>query len=217
MIAVPPVLALGASSLHKYPLVGRTLLFTLPAIALCIGEGLRVFVSAPTPKPFARFGTIVALVCLAAIAIQPVGHIAHPRTNEEMKPALRYLGVHQRRGDVLYVSSGAQYALAYYHLCGCSAFDPAAEWPLSMTAGPSSSSAAVRSRTPNLIIESGRGTSGLEPLLGRRRVWILFAELSGDARDQLFDYLGTHGRVIQRFRSSGPSFTASVYLYDLGK
>jgi hypothetical protein len=214
VLVVPTVLAVVASSLHEYPLVGRTLLFALPTIALCVAQGLYVFVSA-APKPLARFAAIVALLCLGAIAIQPAVHVLHPRKNEEMKPALTYLGVHHERGDALYVSPGAQYALAYYHLCSCSAFDPAEAWPFSTIGGPGSSSAAVKSRSPNLIIESDRGTAGLRPLLGRRRVWILFAELSGDARDQLFEYLGTHGRLIQRFRTSGPSFTASVYLYDL--
>src|SRR5439155_8371832 len=163
-----------------------------------IAQGLHVFVAAGAPKPLAGLGAIVALVCVGAIAVQPAVHIVHPRKNEEMKPALNYLGLHHERGDALYVSSGAQYALAYYHLCGCSAFDPAAAWPFSTIGGPGSLSAAVKSRSPNLIIGSGRGTADLRSLLGRRRVWILSAELSGDARDQLFDYLGTHGRLIQR-------------------
>jgi hypothetical protein len=216
VLAMPPVLSAVASSLHQYPLVGRTLLFALPAVALCIGEGLHVFVAAPAPKPLTRFAAIVALLCVGAVGILPAVHAVHPRQNEEMKQALRYLGAHHRRGDVLYVSSGAQYAFAYYHLCGCSPFDPETAWPFSTIGGREGSSAAVQPRSPNLIIESGRVTGDVKPPLGRGRVWALFAESSGNARNEILDSLGKHRRLLQSFHASGPfAIVASLYLYDV--
>jgi hypothetical protein len=214
VIAVPPVLAVVASSLHEYPLVGRTLLFTIPAVAICIGEGFRVFVAAQASKPLARFAAIVALVCVGVVAIQPAVHIVHPRKNEEIKQALGYLGLHHERGDVLYVSSSAQYAFAYYHLCGCSPFDPETAWPFSTDGGGREGSvAAVKPRSRNLIIESGRVTRDRKRLLRRGRVWALFTEGSSTA---ILDYLGKHGRLLESFHASGPSaIAASLYLYEI--
>jgi 4-amino-4-deoxy-L-arabinose transferase-like glycosyltransferase len=211
VLVVPPLLAGIAAVVHEYPLVGRTMLFALPSVALCIGEGVAVFLAATAPKALLA---AVAVACVGAIAVLPAIHAVHPRTNEEMKQALRYLGKWHRRGDALYVSAGAQYALAYYHLCGCSAFDPETVWRFS-TIARRGFTGAIEPRTANLVVDSGRGTAETKPLLGRSRVWILFAE-SRDGKISLIDYLSKHGNSIQSFRASGPpAIAASLFLYNL--
>lgn len=213
MLAVPPGLAVVASTLGQYPLVGRTALFALPSVALCVGEGIDRFIRVPAPNILRALSAAIALSFLAAIAILPTVHVVRPRSSQEMKDALLYLGARYERGDALYVSYGAQYAFAYYHLCGCSTFDPETEWPFTVISG---SAAAVESRSPQLIIESGQVSADAEPLLGRERVWVLLVEMLPERRNSLLDYLGTKGALLKSFETRGPlPAAASVYLYDL--
>jgi hypothetical protein len=211
VLVIPPAVAIVASAFQRYPLAGRTVLFTLPAVALFLGAG--AYTLGRWRSPLGRPAAAAALVALAAIAVLPTLHAVRTRSDEEMKPVLGYLGAHHRAGDALVVSSSAQYALAYYHLCDCSAFDPATAWPLSTTTR--AGAAAIVSRSPDLIVQNGEGTAGMATLQGRKRVWILFAE--GD-RETLLDYLARHGKLLQSFHSSGPSaIAAAVYLYDLAR
>ena len=209
VLAVPPAVAVIVSAFQRYPLAGRTVLFVLPVVAICVGEGARVLVG--WRSRFARPAAAVGLVSLAAIAVLPLVHVARPRTDEEMRPALAYLGRHHRRGDALVVSSSAQYAFAYYHLCGCSTFDPANTWSLSTTTD--AGAAAVLSRSPKLIIQADEQTSDVRKVLGRKRVWVLSAE---DDRSSLLDFLAAHGTLLDDVRTDGPSaITATLQLYDL--
>jgi hypothetical protein len=215
MLVFPPVLAGVASTLHEYPLVGRTLLFALPSAALCLGEGLRVVATVRSPRWLSAAAGAVAVTCVGAITILPASHVLHPRANEEMKQALRYLGLRQRSGDGLYVSPNAQYAVAYYHLCGCAAFDPATVWPFATTSG--TGLRALSSRSPRLVISSGSVNADVRPLRGRRRVWILVSELPAGETGALLADLGKLGTLLHSFRASAPSaIAAALYLYDFG-
>ena len=215
MLVAPSVLAVVIAESGQYPLVSRTVLFAFPAIALCVGEGVRVLVQARIPHPLRAFCTALAMCAIAAIAILPAIHAFRPRANQEMKEALRYLGVHHEPGDGLYASFQAQYAVAYYHLCGCSAFDPATVWPFSTVSG-SETAVAVATRSLNLVIESGKISVDTEPLLRRRRVWVLLAELPPRDRTPFLEYFGKHGTLRQRFIADAPSDSAAaLYLYDV--
>lgn len=209
VLAIPPALAAVASAFQRYPLAGRTVLFTLPVVALSVGAGLEALVGSRLRST--RLAAAIGFTGVAAVAILPVLHAFRPRTDEEMKPALQYLGAHRQPGDALLISSGAQYAVAYYHLCGCSPFDPATVWPFSTTTH--AGAAAIVSHSRGLVIQSRDGNAAAARLHGRRRVWALFAE---GERASLLDYLAAHGKLLRSFRTSGPSaITATVYLYDL--
>lgn len=220
LMATAPALALIASAAHQYPLTGRTLLFVLPSIALCMGEGAQSLVAIGKRRKLAAIPAAAVTSSVAAIAILPLVHVFDPRTGQEMRQALKYLGAHHRPNDTLYVSAGAQYALAYYHLCGCSDFDPRTAWSFSTTTGGRNQrAAAVESRSPRLIIEgssSDNAAAVTKSLIGRSRVWILLADAPGYRREPLIDSLDGHGQRLQRFQGAGPaSIAASLYLYDL--
>jgi hypothetical protein len=222
LFATPAVLAAIASADDQYPLVGRTLLFLLPSVALCIGEGARVLLTLVPRKSLTVTVTVVSTASILAIAILPAIHVFNPRKTEEMKLALKSLGMHHRSGDTLYVSNQAQYAFAYYHLCSCSNFDPRAAWPFSTPSGrPDQRAAAVESRSPRLIIEASPPAldevSGVtRALIGRSRVWVLFADAPDYQKQPLLDDLDRHGTRLRQFRAPGPSaVAASLYLYDL--
>jgi hypothetical protein len=222
LLATPAVLAAIASAGDQYPLVGRTLLFLLPSVALCIGEGARVLLALVARKSLIATVAVAITASILAIAILPAIHVFNPRRTEEMKLALRHLGMHHRSGDTLYVSNQAQYAFAYYHLCSCSNFDPRAAWPFSTTSdGPDQRAAAVETRSPRLIIEASppapdEVSAVTRPLIGRSRVWVLFADAPDYQKQPLLDNLDRHGRRLRQFRAPGPSaVAASLYLYDL--
>jgi len=221
LLGVPPILVLVVSAFHKYPLVGRTLVFVLPLVALALGEGLRVLVRGPRPKVV--LGGAVAATVLGALALLPAVHLVQPHANEGMRPALEDLGRHARRGDTLYVGHLAQYGFVYYHLCGCAAFDPARYWPFGISGSPSGAAAAMIPRTPRLVLGAvnlpeGNYRPDVRTLTGRRRVWVLVSEIPTGSLQPFLDALRQRGRELRAFGPYGVRGTAaSLYLFDLSR
>ena len=220
LLGLPPVFVLFAAALHQYPLVGRTLVFLMPAVALCLGEGMRALVS-PSRSGAAYAGTAVSAVVLVSLALLPAVHLIRPRQGEGIRPALRDLGSYYRAGDALYVGHSAQFGVAYYHLCRCAPFDARDGWRFDLTGAPPFGAPAIISRSPALII--GRASDSSEiaradwPLLpGRGRVWILISQTSESEARPFLAYLDHSGRRVQQFTDYGPeNIGALLYLYDL--
>jgi hypothetical protein len=212
LVALPPILAVGASAAGMYPLVGRTLLFVLPSIALCIGEAAaRAGEAASRSGLAARSGAAVVAAAVVAIALLPAQHLIHPRSSEEMRTALGFIGDHRRAGDALYISALSQYGVAYYHDCHCAPFDVASEWPFSVTAG----GAPIEATSPLLAVGGEAPEDELGPVLGRSRVWILTSGVTPSRRSELEAGLDARGRRLLRFVPDAPqTLTAGVYLYD---
>jgi hypothetical protein len=219
LIGVPPVLVLVTSAFHKYPLVGRTLVFLLPSVALCLGEGLRVLVSGPRAKVL--LGSAAAATVLSAIALLPAIHVVQQRASEGLRPALEDLGRRAERGDTLYVGHLAQYGFVYYHRCKCAGFDPATYWPFGISGGPSGAAAALIPHTRRLVLGAvnlpqGNYEPDVRSLAGRRRVWILVSEISQDSLEPFLAALRRQGRQLREFGPYGVRGTAaSLYLFDL--
>jgi hypothetical protein len=219
LFGIPPILVVVAAALHKYPLVGRTLVFLLPAIAFCLGEGMRVLVQTRS----ARRAPAIALcaVAMAALALLPTIHVAQRRANEGIRPALRDLGRDSRPGDTLYVSQLAQYGVVYYAICGCSPFDPRPRWPFAVTGGPAGDAPAMVPGTRRLVLGAvnlpqGHYQQDVRRLVGRGRVWVLVSELADPAREPFLDALRRHGRELRAYGPYGVRGTAaSLYLFDL--
>jgi hypothetical protein len=219
LLGVPPVLVLVASAFHKYPLVGRTLVFILPAVALCLGEGLRFLVSGSRPR--LRVGSAAAATVLTALALLPAIHVVQQHASEGMRPALEDLGRNAEPGDTLYVGHLAQYGFVYYHECKCAGFDPAKYWPFGISGGPSGSADALVPRTPRLVLGAvnlpeGHYRPDVRSLTGRRRVWILVSEIQPDLLEPFLTALRRQGRELREFGPYGVRGTAvSLYLFDL--
>jgi hypothetical protein len=221
LVGVPPVLALVVSAFHKYPLVGRTLVFVLPLVALCLGEGIGVLIGGSRPKVL--LGGATAATVLAALALLPAIHVVQPRANEGIRPALVDLGRNVHRGDTLYVGHLAQYGFVYYQRCGCAGFDPARYWPFGIAGGPSGAAAAMIPRAPQLVLGAvnlpeGNYRPDVRTLTGRRRVWVLISELPTGSADRFLDALRRRGRQLRKFGPYGvPGTAASLYLFDLSR
>jgi len=214
MLSLPPMLAVLASALGEYPLVGRTILFALPSVAICVGEGAACLFRASTTPRRAPLGGL-AVAALVAVALVSVTHVLEPRESQGMREALGDLRANSKSGDALYVSPGAQYTFAYYSLCQCAPFDPSTRWPFS-TLVEAGDSVAVRPRSPDLIVGSDGGTEDVRRLEGRKRAWFLLAELDADERSELVDRLEADGKLLHRFESDAPlPARASTFLVDL--
>jgi hypothetical protein len=216
LVALPPIFALAASALGLYPLVGRTLLFLLPSIALCIGEAAARAGEATSRYALAaRSGVVVVAGTVAAIALLPAQHLVAPRTDEEMRTVLGFIGDHRRAGDALYVSTVSQYGVAYYHLCRCAPFDAASEWPFSVTTGTAPLSPAIEALSPLLTAGQGAPEQELAAIRFPNRVWILTSGVLPSHRSRLEAELDARGRRLLTFVPDAPPTEAAVaYLYD---
>src|SRR5262249_39006592 len=187
----PVAIALVASAVHRYPLTARTFLFAVPAAAIGIAAGATVIVRAARPS----LAWPVAGIALGLIGVSLVVPLARgferPRTQEEMKPVLRYLARAQRPGDLLYLYNPSQYGFRYSLSCGC--FDSVTVrprrlgwWPLPrFVGGPGQWSPALVSNPPNLRVGLYRGSKPeayvqeLARLRGGARVWVILSDLPG--------------------------------------
>jgi hypothetical protein len=222
LLGIPPILVLAASALHKYPLVGRTLLFLLPAAALCLGEAIRLLLFDVRSR-LLPLGAVAAASSVLAIALLPALHLFEQRANEGIRPALGDLGRHDRPGDVLYVGHYAQYGFVYYHLCKCASIDPATIWPFGLQGNPSGAAPAFTPRTTTLIRGRITSTGRIDRrdqrlLLGKGRVWLLISEEQPSDLDPFLASVQRAGRKLREFGPYGArGAAASLYLYDLGK
>ena len=109
----PLLFALAASSLHRYPMVGRFYLFYTPVLVILAAAGAeQVLVASATSRLH------VGAVLLALLFVQPMLSmreiVAHPIEATELRPVLQFVQQHQHPGDVWYVYCFTRFAFQYY-------------------------------------------------------------------------------------------------------
>jgi hypothetical protein len=226
LVALPPLLLMLASALHAYPVLVRTSLFLVPFLAMALGEGAVALASAART----RRGLLAILLGLAVCAVpatHAARHFVSPQGREEIKPVLRHLTDNWRPGDSLFVFYHAQYALRYYVECDCAGVSLRTlriPWDAAATRrlGHAQYAPALASRPPTLVIEKPQTSFDnyameLNPLLARRRVWLLVTNIGPLQRRLLAALSCAAPRTDAFVRDTGKaSFsTAAVYRYDL--
>jgi hypothetical protein len=226
LLGVPPLLLVLAAALHVYPILPRTVLFLLPLVAIALAEGIGAIASRmPSHRRLLMF--VLALTVCAVPAAYAAKHFVAPEGREEIKPVLRHLAKNWRDGDSLFVFNRAQYALRYYLECRCGGLS-SRDLMNSLRAatpdqlGSAQYAPALVSRAPTLVIGKPQATlreylRQLDPLRGRRRIWLLATATGPDER-QLLAYLACAAPrtdVFLRKAGSAPFSTAAVYRYDL--
>jgi hypothetical protein len=209
----------AAGYVGKYPVGGRFVLFLLPVAILFLAEGA-VRLIRVLPRDLAvTFALLIALLLVAApLKRAATGELIQPPNHEEIKPVLAYLGDRWTRGDTLYVTGSAQYALRYYLECSdCEGAVPErlrSALQVRTNSGPLQTTPALISDTPLVVI--GRKTRLLynhdvRELRGRARVWALFTHKLRSRRQQLepFEFAG------RRLECSPVHGVAFACLYDL--
>ena len=200
LVALPTVLALGASAVSLYPFRGRLLLFLVPSTLILMGWGLE----AGTPPGRRRWATSLAgwtaavafAGCAAAISLQ----WARAPAREELRPLLERVAAEASPGDAIYVHSGARHAQLFYDL----------------TCAP------CRLPTPNLIpggFLSGREEAieaDLSRLPATGRLWALFSHdwwgYGAVERQRIVAALRQRAKATEVYEAPG----ARAYRFDLG-
>jgi uncharacterized membrane protein len=215
------VLMLIASSLHRYPIADRTVLFLVPIAILLLAEGMSVIATAVRrPSARAALAAALAAVVVAVPGWRALHGIVHPQKHEEIKAALATISRDWRPTDTLYVSNPTQFALRYYLECSCI---DTPRWPFRRTdVSTSKQRVALLTRAPNLIAGqaplAGLSTyvTDVRKLDGRARVWLLYSHVTTGTelayvRDVLPREISRFGRLRRVFTATG----VTLYLYDL--
>src|SRR5438128_6980304 len=110
LLTISPIpFALLASGLHKYPFLGRTVLFIVPSVLLLVAEGV---------SWLAHKSVLAGLALAACLFAQPVVNAAHTAlaqddTRADIKRPLGYVRDHWQQGDLLYVFYAAKRQFRY--------------------------------------------------------------------------------------------------------
>jgi uncharacterized membrane protein len=197
LLTLPILLALAASTLHRYPFRGRLLLFAVPFVMLLIGAGLAA-IRTKTLAVLPGFGSLLVVLMFFNPIKDAVKSLYKPHFVEEIRPVLEYVQSHRVQGDILYCYDDAEPALNYYTFEG--------------KIGAMPRIVAVVSRE-----DWTKYWADLDQLRGKPRIWILFSHVySGGGADEerLFvDYLDRMGTKLDSVQATG----AAAYLYDLSK
>lgn len=190
-----------ASSLNKYPLDGRLVLFTIPIALILIGNGIdRVFNAINRISDKLSYCFILPLSIF--LVFQPtrvsVNTLKRPYVIEHIKPVLQHLSENATSGDTIYVFCGARYAFQYYA-------------PFyNLSGGSIVNGVCARSEPQEYIAD-------IEKVKHKGRVWFIFTHHKGILRkfkmsehDFYIDHLNKIGSNISRFKAPG----CLLYLFD---
>lgn len=220
LFALPPLLAIGADLVHRYPLSGRFSLFLVPSLLVLVALGAEALVSWSRRPLVVSTGLAVFLVA-SPLALGAY-HILEPPAREDIKPLLMHLAREWKHGDALYVYPEAQYALRYYSTCEeCAPSKDEFPWPtrLAPPSAPDQRPArALESVPPTVIVgvrdAPGAPLSDLDRAPRAGRLWLLFSHVRShtplDDERVLLTELQRDGELLETVRARG----AQLYLYE---
>ncbi len=197
--ALTLALALTANILHKYPLLGRMVLFAAPPAFLLLGIGVeRLSAWIRSPRLSRSLSLALAAYLLFFPFTNSLEEFIHPTYYEHIRPAMAYLRRHVKEGDVIYIYHYAGPAFRFY----------APKYGLE--------------DSHYVIGEDHWGDLNgyrqeINALRGTKRLWVLFThvrEREGiNEKEVILGYLNDAGERKREFRSPGTS--VYLYLYDL--
>lgn len=202
ILTLPILFTLLASSLHKYPFVGRFLLFLVPITLIIIACGIEALINWSKKILGLRLSlslglTIIILLSYSSLS-SDIFHLVSGRGEEEVKPILQYFLAHKKNEDVLYVYYAAIPALQFY------------EAKYGLTGSHYITGVSSRDKLSGYIID-------LNKLKQYKRVWLMFSHVipvpsQTESEEQFFvDYLDGLGKRLDSFQARG----ASIYLYQI--
>lgn len=192
-----------ASALRLYPAHGRLALFLLPNGFILIGKAVEEL---QKRLPTRRLASSIGILALSAILlyspfVTSTQYLIAPKYFEHIRPYMDYLSTSWKPGDALFVSYWAEPAFQFY---------------------------APFYKLENVQYETSEYTdypdlqkleARFDPLIGHKRVWVLFSHVYEQAgfneRDALIAYLNQIGTETREFH--GFNTSVYLYLYDLKK
>lgn len=190
-----------ASLLHKYPFVGRLLLFMVPVVVLLVAHGTAAVAVAVWGR-----SRLAAVLVVAAVVYSPAVEVLHqtryPFREEDVPAALRFVRDHWQPGDRIYVYNGTSDVGA----------GPAFEFYTRPDRFP-----------PGAVILGGlhrqdpRGYQAEvnELAASPGRLWVLFAHQHQDEQAWIRAYLDATADRGEQFIDPGRGVRTSVFLYTI--
>jgi len=204
LLAMPLLVALGASAAHLYPLAERLALFLIPSLLLLAAIGATEIAAMVRVKGGAAIVLAVVTILVLVVAAQALYAASPVYRREEITPAIAYLRRASRASDASYIYYGAVPAYEFY-----AARDAL---PARATLG------GCHRGDPNAYLRE------LDAFRGRARVWLLFAhELPRlGERETMLAHLGAMGMardsmVAYGRDTNGKTTYVRLYLYDLSR
>jgi hypothetical protein len=202
----PLLIALLVSALHRYPILGRFMLFAVMGVVTVVAAGVEQVRLATRGQ-----GVPVGSILLFLVLLQPVfmsgEYVVQPVEAEEFKAALNYALAHRQPADVFYVYCYAKPHFDYYaELYGLEG--------LNVVRG-----SCFRSGLKNHVFTYNWNflRDDFSKLQGQKRVWVLFthdAPADGlDEKNYAIRALNEEGRLLDMHLARG----ATVFLYDLSQ
>ncbi len=207
ILILPVVFTLAASYFHKYPIFSRLILFLCPSIFIFITKGLEIILK-KTSRIFPMLGIILIPFLLYKPIYNTYLNFINPISMEEIKPSMRYVKEHLKKGDVIYLNQELQYAFNYY----------AKEYKFSPNFNLDIELSKIQTKRlyhfPDYsLILGGRlkNFEELDSLTKYKRVWVFL--LTQPYNIEIIKYLDQLGTKLTHFERTG----VAVYLYDFSK
>ena len=216
LFAVTTSALLLGGYLGAYPVGQRFLIFLLPFVVLCLGEGV-AGIARHAPRLLAA-GLLIAVTALilGSVVATAAKRLVIPPALEETEPLLDEVAAEWRRGDVLYLDPQSQYAFRYYVECAdCSSVTSAARklWPSNPTVGGHAQSSPAIVSTSSALVVGASAELDDERLVGHRRVWLLYTHVFPRTDAELLEEADRIGTRL-RCRHGGASL---LCLYDFSR
>ncbi len=197
------VFAFTASVLHLYPVNGRLSLFLIPLGILLLGKAIEYLRQTFSSNKFVSASITILLsgYLLVNPFITSIQNFISPKYYEHIRPTMQVLADSWKDGDALFVTAWAEPAFRYYA-------------PFYGLEDVKYVSSEIEDYPDDEKLKSR-----ISPLVGKKRVWVLFShvyEQGGfNERDTLVAYLNEIGEKRREILRSGTS--VYLYFYDLSK
>ena len=202
LLAMPLLVALGASAAHLYPLAERLALFLIPSLLQLAAIGATEIAAMVRVKGGVVIVLAAVTILVLVVAAQALYAAPPVYRREEITPAIAYLRRASRASDASYIYYGGVPAYEFYATRDA--------LPARATLG------GCHRGDPDAYVHE------LDAFRGRARVWLLFAhELPRfGERETMLAYLGARGTardsmVVVGRDTNGKTTYVRLYLYDL--
>lgn len=195
--------AFTASALRLYPVNGRLSLFLIPLGILLLGKTAEFLQQIFSSNKFASIIIVIALsgYLLISPLITSFQNFISPKYYEHIRPTMQTLADSWKDGDALFVTAWAEPAFRFYApFYGLEGID-------------------VVSTEIEDYPDGEKLKSRISPLVGEKRVWVLFSHVyqqtGFNERDYLIAYLDEIGEQRREILKSGTS--VYLFFYDLSQ
>ena len=202
-LAFTTIFAFTASALHLYPVNGRLSLFLIPLGILLLGKAIEFLWQTFSANKFVSIGITILLSGYLLISpfLTSFQNFISPKYYEHIRPTMQVLADSWKDGDALFVTAWAEPAFRFYA-------------PFYGLEGVEYVSSRIEDYPDGEKLKER-----ISPLVGKKRVWVLFShvyEQGGfNERDYLVTYLNEIGEKRREILKSGTS--VYLFFYDLSK